>query len=607
MENLEKSNHSELGESSEKNIELNVHVSGMTCHSCEVLVERSWKNIRGVKNVKADAERGTVKISTNRQIDKEELQKNLLDQKYRVSKEELSVEEKRTRPGWSELAGLFALALGLAWVISKLGGLVSGGPTENVGLGTALFLGVLASVSSCLAIVSGLMISSTAEIARTSDKPSKRARPVLMFLAGRVVSYSLLGGVLGWLGARLAFSSTTTSIILAAAAVYMVLVGLDMLHLLPASIRRYLPGTPKALTHGVMDKAQKSGTWMPALMGAATFFLPCGFTQALQAYALTTGSFTASAIILGGFAIGTVPGLLAFGLAATSFKGSTGRFLFKVAGALVIVLGILNLRNGIALAGLRLPSNNAQSASFTSVIDQATQEQVVKMTVTDIGYQPSQIVIRTGIPVRWEINNQATGCARSLVASSIGINNVLKPGANIFRFTPSRSGTIPFSCSMGMYQGEFVVATDNSLGRNTNAPFMQAAVASAASKTTGSSCGGGGGGCGGCGGGVTPKPTVVAQPSSGVQGSQVFNLTYDLANDIQPNTFKVKVGQKVRLEIDAKENGSGCMSTITIPGLYDQIQTIRQGAMAVEFTPTVKGSFDITCAMGVPRGQVIVE
>ncbi|MDD5438517.1 MAG: hypothetical protein PHC70_05265, partial [Patescibacteria group bacterium] len=72
----------------------------------------------------------------------------------------------------------------------------------------------------------------------------------------------------------------------------------------------------------------------------------------------------------------------------------------------------------------------------------------------------------------WEINNQANGCARSLVASAIGINSVLKPGANVFRFTPSRSGTIPFSCSMGMYRGEIVVAVSS----QPNVPFMKAAA-----------------------------------------------------------------------------------------------------------------------------------
>ena len=160
MENLESP--------SKDKVKFSVHVQGMTCHSCEVLIERSWKGLDGIKDVKADAAHGTVKISSDRSIEKDELQKALLDQKYQVLKEAPVAQETRKKPSWSELAGLFALAIGLAWIITRLGGLISGNAaTENVGFGTALFLGVLASVSSCLAIVSGLLISSTASVAQT--------------------------------------------------------------------------------------------------------------------------------------------------------------------------------------------------------------------------------------------------------------------------------------------------------------------------------------------------------------------------------------------------------------------------------------------------------
>jgi sulfite exporter TauE/SafE/copper chaperone CopZ len=455
--------------------EYKVQVAGMTCHSCEVLVERSWKNLPGVKDVKADSGKGSVSITAEREIPQDQLQKSLLDQKYKVGSQSSDIQEKRARPSWSELAGLFALAIGLAWIMTRLGGLVSGGPVnQSVGLGTALFLGVLASVSSCLAVVSGLLISSTASVAQSSDRAGSRAIPVLMFLTGRVMSYTLLGGFLGWLGARLAFSSSVTSLILAAAALYMILVGLDMLHLLPDSVRRYLPGTPKALTHGMLDKAQKTGIWLPSMMGAATFFLPCGFTQALQAYALTTGSFMTSAVILGAFALGTVPGLLIFGLAATSFKGSTGKFMLKVAGALVIVLGILNLSNGIALAGFD-PSAVWRKATpaVAAKIDEAKQEQVINMIVTDDGYTPDNLTVRRAVPVRWEIDNRARGCASSLVASSLGINTVLKPGMNVLRFTPGQSGRLAFSCSMGMYRGTISVVDDQTAQTSDETTFMR--------------------------------------------------------------------------------------------------------------------------------------
>ncbi|MFA6160600.1 MAG: sulfite exporter TauE/SafE family protein [Patescibacteria group bacterium] len=444
-----------------KNVECKFAVEGMTCHSCELMVERSWKNLPGVREVKADSHHGTVKIISDRELDKAELQKSLLDQKYKIQDAETAKIEERKKPSWSELIGLFALAIGLAWVITHLSGLVSGGQIDqNISPGAAMFLGLLASLSSCVAVVSGLLISSTAHAAAGSNKTSVRVMPVVMFLAGRVASYSMLGGILGWMGAKFAFSPTTTALILAVAALYMILIGLDMLHLLPASVRKYLPGTPKVLSHGILNKAQRSGIWLPVVMGAATFFLPCGFTQALQAYALTTGSFAASAAILGAFAVGTIPGLMLFGLATTAFKGKGGRFALKVAGALVVVLGLLNLRNGVALAGISLPSSGSNSSvpSVKSDVGQMSKQQIVKMVATDAGYKPSKISIKVGIPVRWEVDNQARGCAGTLVASSVGINAVLKPGVNEFNFVPKQTGTIRFSCSMGMYTGQFTVS-----------------------------------------------------------------------------------------------------------------------------------------------------
>ena len=100
------------------------------------------------------------------------------------------------------------------------------------------------------------------------------------------------------------------------------------------------------------------------MFGGATFFFPCGFTQALQVYALTTGSFFGSAAILAGFAIGTAPALLALGWASSSLKGKFGKLFFQFSGALVIVLGLWNMQNGLTLAGypISLPQFKLESA-----------------------------------------------------------------------------------------------------------------------------------------------------------------------------------------------------------------------------------------------------
>lgn len=227
---------------------------------------------------------------------------------------------------------------------------------------------------------------------------------------------------------------------------------------------------PKNLSHRIMDKESNAHPLAPFLLGAGTFFLPCGFTQALQLYALTTGSFAASSLTLFAFALGTAPALLALGWASGSLKGKMGKLFFQFSGALVIVLGIWNFQNGLNLIGYPLAfggDTGAQEATASGGDDSAVlgaadekDVQVVKMSVTRGGYSPSNLTVQAGKPVRWEVDGtNAGGCITVLVSQSLGIQQALKPGINTFEFTPKKPGKIPFSCSMGMYRGSFTVVS----------------------------------------------------------------------------------------------------------------------------------------------------
>ena len=456
-----------------KNVSL--RVDGMTCQSCEMLVERSWKNLPGVVSVKADAGRKTVEMKCTCEVDVDKLQSSLLDQKYRVSKNDGSAATHApsaadiAKPKPFELVGLFAVAIAFAWIVSQLGGLSGVTPGGAVSAGWAFVLGVLASFSSCLAVVSGLLIAVVAPAMGQEMNWKKRLMPLVLFLSGRFVAYAFLGGLLGWVGAKLSISPMITAILLLAAAAYMVVVGLDLLHLLPAGVKTWLPHAPKNFAHGAVDKASSAGWLMPPLLGAATFFLPCGFTQALQAYALTTGSFTSGALVLGAFALGSVPGLFALGMAVGWGKGKAGVWLTRFAGALVIVLGIVSLRSGWVLAsvasegasgsvtdnGSRITDNGSR---VTDTVSPATSEQIIRMSVTRNGYNPSTLTVKSGVPVRWEIDGQpGAGCAMGIVSPSLGIEKYLNPGANVIKFYPPEPGRYAFTCPMGMYRGQIVV------------------------------------------------------------------------------------------------------------------------------------------------------
>jgi uncharacterized protein len=107
---------------------------------------------------------------------------------------------------------------------------------------------------------------------------------------------------------------------------------------------------------------------------------------------------------------------------------------------------------------------------------------------------------------------------------------------------------------------------------------------------------------------ATPINTRAAVNSSAVQTPKTVTTVYTTAKDIAPNSFTVETGQKVRFEVNPTDTGSGCMSAIMIPGLWDKPEPLVKGKKIVmEFTPKHPGTYKITCAMGVQRGVINVR
>ena len=158
-----------------------------------------------------------------------------------------------------------------------------------------------------------------------------------------------------------------------------------------------------------------------------------------------------------------------------------------------------------------------------------------------------------------------------------------------------------------MYTGSFIVADENA---STTTPSALATNTNQNLNSGAASCSANGGGCG-CGARkVVPAQNVTPPAGQTItQGNvQVLKATYTSLTDISPNRFTVKVNQPVRFEIEAKEDGQGCMGSVTLPGLTKKIEVFTKGQTTVfEFTPSNSGTYTITCAMGVPRGQIQVN
>ncbi len=449
---------------------LKICVDGMTCHSCEVIVERNWKKMPGVCHVEVHAASGKATIMhTGPAPSITQLQDALGEGKYIVSINGIG---QKPKPSFLQLIGLFALVLLIGNILSRFG-LLNTNFSVGAGMsfGAIFVIGLVAASSSCIAITGGLLLSATAKFNEKygSAGPTARMRPVFLFVVGRIAGYTILGGLLGVVGKALSPSPLITALITIVAAVYMLVMGLDMLQIAPKWLKRLTPKMPKSLSHRVMDAEEKEHPLAPLGLGAATFFLPCGFTQALQLYALTTGSFTTAALSLLAFALGTTPALLALGWTSSSLKGKAGRFFFKFSGALVVVLAFWNIQNGLVIAGYPISMPKFSTPSISIAAHTATNadtvapiqagKQTLKMKVGSYGYEPNHFTIRAGIPVRWEVDaSEAGGCLGVLVSRKLGIQKLLDQNApNVIEFTPTVTGEVAFSCSMGMFRGNLTI------------------------------------------------------------------------------------------------------------------------------------------------------
>ncbi len=441
----------------------------MHCRSCELLLEKSLSGVRGVKRARVSFKKGTAEIvaESANQPDSAELSKAVSAAGYSLGKENPKLFFSRNSKDYLELIAVTLLVL-LAYLILKGLGVFS----LNFGLAgapsftTVLLVGLTAGISSCMALVGGLVLGISARHAELHPQASasEKFRPHLFFNMGRLVSYALLGGIIGLLGSTLRISSPVLGIITIALGVVMLFLGLKLIEIFPRLSNKTV-ALPKSIGRllglgGEQKEYSHRGTF---LTGALTFFVPCGFTQAMQLYAVSTGSFVSGAVIMFLFALGTLPGIISIGGLTSLIKGSFARWFFKFAGVVVISLALFNIANGSSLAGFSLPSLVSSSSGGFSAYNGAAAvmengKQVVMMEQSATGYFPPQFTVKKGTPVLWKITSTSQyTCAAFIVLRQMGIAQPLKLGENIIEFTPTQTGQMRFTCSMGMYSGTFNV------------------------------------------------------------------------------------------------------------------------------------------------------
>jgi uncharacterized protein len=446
-----------------------VQVVGMTCRSCENRIARHVGKIPNVEQVKASAVHGRVEITSSAPIASATVARAIRAAGYEIGRTPWISPDPNV---WmTVIAGI--VLVGLLAVLASVTGLAdlaSGiGDVSQGGILIALLLGLAAGVSTCAALVGGLVLALSAafENRRTASGAgdvaiAARMRPALVFIGGRIAGYGVLGAALGALGASVTMPPQVTAVLMIGVALVMTVLGTRLTGLSPR-IATWAPTLPMGVGRrlGLGDGAVGAySDTRAAGLGAASFFLPCGFTQAVQIYALSTGSPLLAGATLAVFAVGTAPGLLALAGLPVVVPSAWRPTLMRLVGVVVVGFAIVNGSAGLRLSGFTLPFGVSPVAAAAPPSGSIADGVQTLTTYQDVGgYRPGNVSIYAGVPTRWTIQSSSTAsCAASLVVPGLGMTvRRLHKGANTIDLPPLNAGVINYSCAMGMYGGSITI------------------------------------------------------------------------------------------------------------------------------------------------------
>jgi len=496
-------------------------IGGMFCANCQNIIEKELKKTEGVKKAAVNYRTGHAAVTYDEAIiGFDKISAIIEGLGYQTLEEQKKAAfQKKTIP---QIIGTLVIILALFMLLRTFttSELAAAFPLaqEGMGYGMLLVIGLLTGVH-CIAMCGGINLSQTLkkgegegnklainneQLAIREDGARKEGvysllLPSILYNCGRLISYTAVGALVGALGSVITLSGNFKGIVQLVAGVFMVIMGINMLGLFPA-LRHIIPQMPDKLQKGLASIFAKKSDGQktkhsPLIVGFLNGFMPCGPLQAMQVYALSTGSPIKGGISMFLFCAGTIPLMFALGAASSALSGAKGRTfsrkVMQIGAILVTALGLVMFSSGLSLSSFNNPTTaDAKKVNRENINPRTVQDrqqtpsepnttktspsdpkpfvpviengvQVVKSTLRSNSYPA--ITVQQGIPVRWIINappGSITGCNYSAIFYEYGIEYVFQQGENVIEFTPTRAGKFRYSCWMGMIRSTITVIAE---------------------------------------------------------------------------------------------------------------------------------------------------
>ena len=412
-------------------------VEGMHCKSCEILIEETLEALKGVKKAEVNLSRNELTIESTKEISNGKL--NAIFKKSGYGFFDPSTDSINSRQagkgGWTWILPPVGIIL-IFIMLNKFGLGSFLRITDQSSLVTIFIFGIIAGFSSCGALLSGIIV--------TYNKQRWQ------LLLGRILGYTLVGGILGFLGQKMAIGAFT-NVLLIVVSVVMIIVSLQMMGVAWANkIKLNLPKS------WIKYKENKKIPW---IVGFLTVLLPCGFTLLVEGVAVLSGSFLNGLILMLVFVLGSSIPLWLIGLSSEKMIKNQ-----KAMGLLVLFLVAYNLylQFNLGQYGITNPSKSPFEERETSGIQNNGSINVVKASYSNFGLSPYQITVKKGEKVRLEIEVLVSeyGCMSTILLPNLyeKPQTLTKGKTLVMEFTPKNTGVYQFVCAMGVpHKGEIYV------------------------------------------------------------------------------------------------------------------------------------------------------
>jgi len=441
-----------------------LYVSGMHCGACEVLIDKKLSKVEGITDVKASLSDSKVEITykKGRAPTVETLNNHFADLGYSFTNEPIG----EAKVGSLEITQAVVILIIFAVIFliiddTKIFSRIS--LSGESSLPAFFIIGIVASLSSCAALVGGVILSMSKQWNQLygGQDEKKRMLPFALFNIGRLVSFTVFGGLLGVIGSVFQVSFQLTAILIIFVSVVMIILGLQMLGVTWAKKIKFT--YPNFLSRYSSDDKNLKGKYMPFIIGAMTFFLPCGFTLMAQTVALATGNFFLSALMMLSFALGTLPVLGFLSFSSVKFQKDAafaGTFNLLV-GVFILMFGVFNINAQLNVLGLanvgdiardnKISAEDLKAAGVQIIGEGKDQYQSVFIDAKGFEYSPKNITLKADILTKLTVrNDNVFGCATAMWLGGLTDEVLYLRGAESkAEFTPKK-GKYKISCTMGM-------------------------------------------------------------------------------------------------------------------------------------------------------------